>query len=66
MSESGNCALPALGGSATAQAEVEADWLVRCLGCLEQRGVDWSRGPGKGRVGLAEGSFAPGPHRKQT
>lgn len=54
------------GGSASAQAEVEADGLVHRLGCLKQRRVDWSRGPRRGSVGLAERSFAPGPRSKQT
>lgn len=66
VSESDNCALLALGGSASAQAEVAADGLVHHLGCLRQRGVDWNRGPGRGSVGLAERSFAPGPHSRQA
>jgi len=37
--ESGYCARPALGRSAAARAEAEADWPDLCLGCLEQRGV---------------------------
>lgn len=63
---SSNCAVPAVGGAAAAQAQAQADWLVPWLGCLRQSGVDWSWGLGKGRAGLAVGPFVPGPHRKQT
>lgn len=42
-----------MSGSAAILIEAEADWLVPCLGSLEQSGVDWNQGPGKGRVRLA-------------
>lgn len=35
---------------------------MACLGSLEQSGVDWNRGPEKGRVRLAlEGRLRQGP-----
>lgn len=42
-----------MSGSAAVLTKAEAHWLVACLGSVEQSGVDWNQGPGKGRVRLA-------------